>query len=226
MTKTLNQIIETLMEEISSFKLNDDFPIDPDMLKDTVVGINGSLMREEYDRLGYLSEQFYMPYFCNQVECLGINCNINGVVIERKLPIYKVTMEILQTGIGWSDVLYFGLSGMKKNFHRVSVGELATINDRTFTAGRPAYAKSGSDFWIVNLPSSGTRLLTSMVIYADPRKSPGWSDEKSIFPTPSNYKLEMLVKKDIIPSLGHSDLADNAQRALAQNQPVKNQDNE
>ena len=225
MTKTLNQIIETLMEELSSFKINDDFPIDPDMLKDTVVGINGTLMREEYDRLGYLSEQFYKPYFCHQVECLGMSCTINGIVIERQFPIYRVTMEILQTGIGWSDVLYFGLSGMRKNFHRVSVGELATINDRTFTAKRPAYAKAGSDFWIVNLPTTGTRLLTSMVIYADPRKSPGWSDETSIFPTPSNYKLELLVKKDIYSSWGRTDLVDNAQRAL-QSQPAKTQENE
>ena len=225
MTKTLDEIVESILEQLSGYHLNNDFPIDPDFLKSKIIEINGSLMRDEYSSTMKLSEQFYFPYFCNKVECVGYTCVIDGIVVKKKLPIYKVSMEYMQTGIGWADIAYFGLPNMRRNFKRTNINGLSSMEYRTWTGARSVYAKSGKDLYIINLPTSGTRILASMIVYADPRKSPGWNDATSILPTPSNYKLELLVKRDIL-SAGTSDLKDDGQRAMAKQQPSQQNNDE
>ena len=110
MTQTLNQLLDTILEELSSFKVTDDFPIDPDYIKDKIVAINGSLVREEYGQTSKVNFQFYQRFDCNHVECMETVCEVGGILVTKKHPIYRVVLPVLMPGIGNKDIIYLGLS--------------------------------------------------------------------------------------------------------------------
>lgn len=226
MIKSINLIVDSVFEELSAFKITDDHPnIDPDYVKDKIVEINGSLMREEFQGTGVVNEQFYTPVECLEVDCLQTTCVINGITVTKKHPIYRVDMPYLQTGIGEKDVKYFGLNSWRKNFRRTDIIGLAFNEYRMWTPQHPAWALVGHEAFLINLPTTSTKRLSALVLYADPRKTPKWDDTTSIFPTPSPYKLAMLVFKEISRGLGMGlDILDDAQRARGIPQPQQQND--
>lgn len=215
MVKTLKQLVESIQEKLSSYKVTDDFPIDPLIIEDKIVDVNGSLIREEFVNTGKVNEQFYQRFDCNEVECMETSCVINGITVTKPRDIWRVVMPALQTGISDKDIRYFGLNSFRRNFRRVDIVGLSANKYRLYTANQPAYCLNGNEIFVVDLPTSSTKRLGSMVVLADPRTAPRWNYETSIFPTPSPYKLEMLVFKDLVAPLTlPPDLRDDAQRAV------------
>lgn len=226
MVKTLNQMVDTVLEELSSFKVTDDFPLVRlrDYIKLKFIGINGSLMREEYEKGRKINEQFYQRFPCVEVECLGVTCTIGGITVTKTLPIYKVIIPHLQTGVGYLDIRYFGKNDYRKMFTRAyDFMEFSNTGFRIYTGRRPVFLVANEkEIFVENLPTIGTRSLAMIVLLADPRNAPGWSDDTSMFPTPSPYKLEMLVKADIAKTLPLGpDLLDDAQRLRSSMAPQR-----
>jgi len=215
MVKTINALEESILERLSNFKITDDSPpIPPEWIKDKIVDINGTLMREEYAGFGVVNEQFYQKIECNEVECMSTTCVVNGISITKKHDIYKVRAPYLQVGIGQKDIMYLGLSSWRKNFRRTDLVGLANNQYRIYTKLSPAYCLIGHEFFIVDLPTTSTKRLGMMVVLADPRTAPKWDDAITIFPTPSTYKLEMLVFQDAVQAFNLvPDVLDDAQRA-------------
>ena len=212
------------MEELSNYRPTDDFYIDPLYLKDKAVVINCSLVKEEFGATGKVNEQFYQKIPCLNIECLGVDCIVGGLVIHEDLPIHKAPIPALMPFIGDKDIIYLGTSNMKNNFRRVTMGGFPFNEFYHFTKRRPVYTMVGNEVFLKDLPTSSMKILYMVCILADPRNAPGWDDDVNIFPTPSPFKLEMLIKQDIFKSYGvMPDVSDNAQRAMQQQSPVQAQ---
>jgi hypothetical protein len=197
MAKTLNQIIDSIKIDLKVF-VDDHWLANLDeFLADKIMGINQTLIRKEFREIGFADEIYYQVHNCLEVTCHHNTCVIDNITFNFKGDLYKVEYPKLLTGIGDQNIKYFGLMDMMTNFDRGSFDSLRAISYRRYSSDEPVYTTVSNYALIRNLPKNVAR-LTMIGLFSDFTDPCTFNVETDMYPTPSEYNLELLVKKDLL----------------------------
>ena len=197
MAKTLIKIIDSIKIDLKVF-IDDHWLANLDeFLADKINAINQTLIRQEYTNKGYIDELYYQEHNCLEVECHRDTCTVDGVVFTFKGELHKVEFPKLLSGVGYLNILYFGLHDMMNNFSRVGFDGLRAMDYRRYASGEPAYTTVGQYALIKNLPKY-TGKLKLVGLMHNPVDACTFEEDVTPYPTPSEYNLELLVKKDLL----------------------------
>lgn len=203
MAKTLPRIIESVLEELNNYHITDDNEIPYEYLVDKAVDMRQVLLREEFEsRRGLIDQSYYQRICCLEVECHRQGCTVDGVFIPSSSIIWEVKLPPLVKGVGWKDILYLGTDLFKSGFTRMTFTNWSEIEGNILTGLKPAYTLIGDSIMLKNMPTSDLRFLCGILLLSNPVDACNWDDDKSEFPVPSDYKLQLLMKKDILASYG------------------------
>lgn len=217
----LRKIIYTIWEELEGLNITDDSLIDYEYLKDKIISWNNTLITDAVRNKEPLTG-FYQVMTCLEVTCHKGSCVLNGFTFTDSEPYYLVEMPPLAHIP--EPIQFFGSGMMTGGIGIVGNALFQNSDGNRFTATSPRATLVGDTIILKNLPTLAFSLATAIVILSDPTQACNWSEyDNSEFPTPSTAKLIMLVKKDILSTLGRPDLVHDSQVAIGQprqRQPV------
>lgn len=197
MAKTLQKIIDSIKLDLHIL-VDDDLLADADeFIADKIHAIRETLIREEYDQRRYVDDKYYQFTNCIEVECFKNTCTIGGITITTPFILWKATLGKLMSGIAFNDIKYLGTGDFNTPFDRLPFESFA-LNEGSgiWTSDLPCYTLVGEEALFKNLDEK-TRLLFGVLLLSNPVNACSYSDDK-IYPVPSEYKLELLVKKDLL----------------------------
>ena len=202
--KTLWQIRDSIMEAIHSYEITDDSNIEPDIIDDKIVDLRSTLINEEH-KTGILDQGYYQAIDNLEVvfgnHTLVISDNIT-LVQAKKIGV--VTIPGLNTRIGRKAISYLGVADYSYNFDHKTVQGLLASAGGIYTKNRYQYAISGTKAFVKNYGLDGKRYVSVLAILDDPRMAPGFNFKTSDFPVSDPQKLELLVIKHFLSTLGYA----------------------
>lgn len=225
MTKPFNKVLYSIMEALSNFDLTDDFPVDPEYIKDKIHDVRSALIYDEW-KAGLLDEANFQRVCCLEIKCREAKCELNGVELPSGAKEYYVELPLLNNRIGEWNIKYFGTVDMMNNFNRMSWDGMLSLTGNRWTSNQTSYSIISNEAMIKNLPTNETRFLCLVGILDNPTLSCDWESDESIYPCSNIMKLELVVKQDILSSYGipkdksqDTQEATNTQPQQAQQQP-------
>jgi len=195
MTKTLKEIVYSILESIYSHYITDDADISYEWVAAKAVDINVKLIEDAFNKKQSL-DSFYQKMCCIEVKCQKNTCVIDGKVVPSGEVLWYSDIPKLNSNIGWKNISYLGLDNLKMGFRRVTINSFET-EGRLDYQSRPTYYIAGEKMYFRDLPESGIKFICLIGILSDPTTACNWDDD-NIFPTPDAYKLELRVKQDIL----------------------------
>lgn len=201
MTKTLNKIIYSIKESIYNYHITDEADIIDDIIKAKIIDINTVLMKQYFTEK-FLLDGFYQRIPCIEIECEKESCVNNGITLFSGNLLWKAKLPNLNHVIGDLNIRYLGLGDLKNEFVRMSLDGFRSVKGRLWTGYKTYYTIIGEYAYFNGLPTSGIKYITLIGILVNPTTACNWSDDISIFPTPDPYKLELLVKQDLLSTKG------------------------
>lgn len=197
MGKTLLQIVEAIKEDISGYKITDDFEIPDDLIAEKCHDVREVLIQEAV-RNGELDDKYYQRVCCLEVTCHRHGCTVNGVFIPSSEITWEVELPPRIHVPDWKDILYFGTDQFNMNWGRKKVQDWLDLSGNIVTSTLPTYTTVGDTAWLKNSPTSDLKFLCAILLLRDPTTACDWKDDESEYPVPNDYKIQLLVKQDIL----------------------------
>lgn len=218
----LNKMVYQIWEELEGLHITDDTKFTYDFIKDKLIVWNNTLVGEAYNAKIPL-DGFYMIMNGNVVTKVDDTQVIDGITFTKDTGYWTTTPPKLINTVGWNEIIYFGATDLHKNFIRRSINGLLSHDYSRWNIDTPAYARAGDTIVIQSIPNTGFKFASIVGIPIDPTSVTGWdTDDEQDFPTPSPAKLMMLVKKDILSTLGKADVINDAQDKVNVQQSQEN----
>jgi hypothetical protein len=200
MGKPLKNIVYTIKEELSGYKITDDTLFEDAYLVDKINGVREVLIAEQF-RNKYIDPAFYQQLCCLEVLCDKSGCIIEGEFYPSGNNNHYLNIPSLINKVGFDNILYLGLDDMLTQFTRTTTAGYVSSEGALWTKRGTIYLVLGDKILIKNLPNPGIKYLCMLGLLSDPTKSCNY-DENEDYPVPDIYKLELLVKKDIMSVYG------------------------
>lgn len=194
--KSLKQIAESIRIDLK--QVTDESYLDQkeEYLYDKINGIRASLIRETLKEDGSLDSSFYQDYGFDVETLQEFHFNITSSV-----KTFYLDLPFLVPGIGMKSLRYVGDDDFTTPGFKIgSMSEMQSSDGALYTSQKPIASVIGNKCILKNIPK-GTRKLFVIGLYMNPLDVVGF-DENSPYPVPSTYKLEMLVKKDLLSTWG------------------------
>jgi hypothetical protein len=195
MNKTYKEIAYSILESLYGHNIIDDYNISIDFIKAKINDVNIRLQEEVFKQHDSL-EAFYQKQCCIEVVCEKTSCVIEGEMVSSGDVVWYSEIPSLNPKIGWKNISYLGKSDMLKGFKRVTFSGFMSGAQLDWTRG-PIFTIVGNKIYFRDLPTTGTRMLCMVAILANPILACNFNEDQP-YPTPDAYKLELLVKKDIL----------------------------
>lgn len=195
MYKSHKKIVYSILESINSHLISDDHDIALEFVADKVNDINIRLL-EEQAKQGMSLDPFYKKTCCIEIKCERTSCVIDGKTVESGDVVWYSEIPSLNQKIGWKNISFLGPSNLSNGYHRVPVTGFVS-GAKLDWAQKPIYTVTGNKIYYLNLPESGTKFICMVGIFSNPTNLCDFNEEDP-YPTPDPYKLEMLVKQDIL----------------------------
>lgn len=210
----LKRLIYQLWEELDGLNITDDSLFTYDYLKDKIIAMHPSIVKEAYDQRLSLNG-FYQTMSCIEVVCEGTSCQIEGITFNSNVKLYKALLPPLVKTIGRSNIRYLGADGLAGQISLTSLDGFISSDGARFTSHNPMATIVGDVAILKNLPTRGMNLLYGVFVLADPTRACDWpSNDEEEFPTPSVPRLLIAVKRDILTAIGRPDLIHDSQIAM------------
>jgi hypothetical protein len=210
------ELTYSVWEIISGYHITDDSEYSLKQIEEIMLGMNQTLIREAYNNK-HISQSLYVMDSFIEVKKMEHSVVAQGIPLKADGKFCKAELNELVAGVGQKDLSYFGSSDLSRNYSRKTLRGLINGDSGTlWSLYTPSYALSDNIAYMDAHKLSGAKYVTVIGLWNDPRKASGY-DENKDFPTPSEYKLQMLtiqhmfVGKNIPP-----DLISNAQREFGQ----------
>lgn len=212
--KTFDKLVYSLWEIVSNFNITDDNEYPKAWLEDAVLSVHNTLVREAFNN-NRLSQGLYMLHSTLETNQVSEDMEIDGVTVKSRSGLCYSDLPPLVDGVGWSDIEYFGPKGYGTNYSRRSPKSLLSGRSPLWTSDKPSYTVIGNKALISAENSIVVpKYLSVEALFRDPRTASSYKDDMA-FPTPSEYKLELLCLKHLLSSKGVvPDLISDAQRML------------
>jgi hypothetical protein len=219
MASTLKEIAYSVLESIRNFHIVDDNDISIDWIVKKINDINVKLVEADY-KSGKNLEGYMQKQCCIEIICEKQYCTIDGVLVESGDVLWYSDVPTLNNKIGNGNIAYLGLSDMKTAFRRTSMTGSTVSGKLEYGNNKTIYNVIGNKIFYNNLPTTGSKYVCMVGILEDPTTACNWDDDDP-YPTPDTYKLELLVKQDIMSSFNiPKDVINDAQDSLG-TQPIK-----
>ena len=181
------EIISKIKERKSGFKVTDDFPIPDELILSTMNDVRETLIREEFNNSGRISDKYYQYSCCNKIECINETCEYNNKDIPINSDMYKISIPSLISKVGQLDVKYLGYK--KTTYNRYDFMELLSLDARIWTKNSLGFSLVGNELRINRLITPEQKFMCGMFLLQDPTKDCEWDKETTNYPVPSEFKL-------------------------------------
>ena len=201
MAKTLDQITYSVWEQVENFKITDDSPYPKPWLEELAVSINATLVRDAHKNR-MLDQSLYLLDANLEVESMTADIIVSNMVFKNRTDLCKVDINNLIQGIGWANIEFAGSADYAIKFTRKEVNTfLRPKGDLRWTLPFPWYCIMNDTMLLKKTEIPSLQFVSISGIWRDPRKVSGYSSDM-YFPTPSEYKLELLMLQQVLQSKG------------------------
>jgi len=210
---TVNKHINMIEEYLQAYKPTDDFHIPPLLILSYMNMIRAALIRQDKYNI---DSSMYQIVDCLQIECLERNCSVFGYNMKID-GIKTINVPLLVSGVSPYDIKYLGGADLMSNGTKLSIDGFVNFNASRWTKNEFHYCVIGDKIYLKNLPSHNNedmQLLTGMLLLDNPVDACNWTDE-SIYPCPSDYRLQVLTVQHILSAYNiYPDEYNNARQDL------------
>jgi len=199
MNKSINKIVESIMIDFRQVTDEDYLATKRNYIIDKIHAIRATLIRDEYESSKRIDKQFYMKY-STSIVCQRNEFIINNITFTSKSYLYTAELPTLIQGVGDKNILFIGTDDYSTSFILKGFGGFQASSYNLHTSAMPLATLLGNTLLLKNVPKSMMALYTHILPY-DPTEIPGF-DNDSDYPCSSIYKLELLLKKDLLSTWG------------------------
>lgn len=200
MGKSLLKIIYSVKEAITNFNVTDDSRFSDEYLADLANAIRLDLIDEDF-KAKRLDDSFYQKLCCIEVECVKEVCVVDGINVSTGHVTYYSNIPALKKKIGWDNIKYIGTE--TTTFGRLALTAFMYADKAPYGNKSPVYTVIGDKVYFKNLPTSGLKYVCIVAVLENPNDISMCEDAlNEDFPVSDIYKLEYLMKRDILFSLG------------------------
>ena len=189
--KSLREIVYSIIEFSSGFQVTDDNPLEPQLIADKVDDVRATLIKQEYVQHRKIDDTYFQRVPVEIVE--------DDISSDANLVEFKVNFPPVMSNLFWDNIKYLGKKTMKEGYNRRTTNEYSVGNHRRWTHNFVDYTLIGADTALIR-NEKVAKDIKIIAIFKSPSKVPGFDWDKP-YPTPDPFKLEMIVKQDIYPSL-------------------------
>ena len=215
MSKTLNELTYSILEAVSSFSLNDDFPITVSWVEDQIVSQNNTLIRKAHKERR-VDQHLYMMDEQLEVKPLDKSFNVGNLKIGNLTEYCYADTQALVSGLRDREIDFVSNTALTTIYIRKSVKNLLQGSSGYYSLPKPFYAITRNKILLRTKDIAGSKYIVINGIWRDPRTVSSW-DPTEPFPTPSEKNLEILTIQHIGHAMGFPpDLINDAQRAMGQ----------
>ncbi len=183
-----------------------DSKLDNEYISHVLFGVNEVLIREAYKK-AELSPDLFTPTCCLKVECMSeAECVLNGLTVPTTGSIHYVEIDNLVSGIPLNVAIrYIGLSDYSTPIYIAnSIAQFSTWEHRGISKHKPIGFLIGNKMYFKNLEylTSSVTFLCMLALISNPTNLCDYTDDETIYRTPSADKLEYLTFQEIAIALG------------------------
>jgi len=201
------ELIWGVIEDLKGYNVTDDNLLSEDIIAAKMNNIRVTLLGQET----MLVESYYQHYPCLEVKCEKDQCTYNGITVKGK-KIYYVDAPEIVGSLGRVAIKYLGDSEYKDRYSEVDITQFDKIGAMPYGTHKRYFARIGNRIFLNGLDLDVGKMLTLVAIFYDPRcVLDCFHGEDVEYPVPSEYKLQLMTKKDVLSSYGiPSDVLNNA----------------
>lgn len=192
--KSYRDIIYSVIEFVSGFNVTDDSPYDEVLIGKKVDDVRATLIQQEYTQLRRINDLFFQ-----QMDAVILK---EGIDPKDESPIQSFFVEFqeLLPSVGWANIKYLGTKTMREKYNRRSIDGFSVGENRRWSSGEVDYFVVGPNRAFIRNEKTTTD-ITIIGLFKSPTEVPGMTWD-SIYPTPDPFRLEMIVKQDILSGIG------------------------
>lgn len=194
----LQEHIDLITEALQAYKPTDDFYIHPNIILGTMNMIRAALLRQ---MKGKIDTGMYQIVDCLFIESETKKCKVNGYEVKAE-PRYKVVLPTLVKDMAPDDIRYLGGSDLRSGGTKMAISGLQFNEYSKFTKMFFNYTIIDNVAYLSNYPyneNKEMKMLTGILLLDNPVDACNWTD-KTNYPCPSDYRLEVLTIQHILSS--------------------------
>ena len=192
----IQEIVDIVKEKLTSFHVVDTFNIPDSIIINRINVIRELLIQQNKNKI---QSMFYSEICCIDVSCVEPGCTINGEFVESGLNLSYSDLPELIAGVNGKELKYLGLIGFGNKFSEVSFDNLFSPNYSRFSRKMIQFSRIGNKAYYLNMPKNVSKVCLIGLV-KDPISLCSFYKEKTPYPVPQEYKLELLVVQDILSS--------------------------
>lgn len=199
--KTLPAIIDSIKLALSNYNIIDDSKLDNEFIADKINDVRAILINDEFEKKKSVDDLYYQRTECIEVK-LDSNKSCEVECEDTGINEIYVTLPALLTRVGWINIKYLGTLDLNKNFTRKSLAGLLASKFSKWTKNDTIYSVISIDTAILRNLSCPIGFVSMIGLFANPADVCDYDEGTDMYPVPDPYKLEMIVKQDILSTYG------------------------
>jgi len=233
MAKTKQQVIDSILEQVSAFELTDDNPIDRDWLGAKIDDIREKLILEQFNAKRSIDDAYYELDCCVEIECAELaQCSVDGITFSSGEKVYWFDASNVIGGLDGKAIKSaflaidgFGNDGVMKSISLRSLSGFNTVDGLRYTRNSMFMTVIGAKGYVRNLPNDGIRMIC--VVMAKRSPGSGCGDLNDVqYPVPDYHKLEYIARQEILNGFQFSPDRLNDMSAMQMQAPRKQEQRE
>ena len=201
--KTKLKIIEDILERTSAFHVNDDNPIDRDMLSDMIDDVRMKLIQDEFKATGTIDPLYYQMQCCIEILCADMAvCAVAGITFSSKEVINYVDASNVVPGLGNQAIKVLGFpdKNLGRSIYVGTIDAFRNITSLPYGKSEMIGAIVGDKLLLRNLPVNGSQFLCMTAVLSRPESACDYSSN-SFYPVSNIDRLEYIVWLRVMQAL-------------------------
>lgn len=195
--KSFPAIIDSIKLGLTNYLITDDSKYDSEFIGDKVNDVRQTLIKQEYADKKFIDELYYQRTCCLQV-FLDKDKSCEVECVPTGINELYVTIPPLISGIGWANIKYFGTLDMQNNFTRKSLSGFMAAEGARWANKKPVITLISSDTILIKNLNCPIEFICMVGLMANPVEACDYNNETDYYPVPDPFKLEMIIKQDIL----------------------------
>jgi hypothetical protein len=210
--KNLAIIRDSVIESLSNYFPSDDYRLDDLFIEDKIIDIRSELIKQYIEASKRVPIGFYQKILCIELKCKNAAECVTGFP-HPSIVWYFETPSIISDNIKGVSIKYLGGLDMLSPFKPIGLSTFGEIglSGLLYHPNITYYTYSGvnengqHEILVKNPPTGGSKYFGMIALFADPISAAqlcNTSHTDEFIPREYIYKIELLVKKDILSTLG------------------------
>ena len=202
--KTYRETVYSIIEFVSGFHVTDDNPLDEILVGKKMDDVRALLIKQEYEQKGTVNDLFYQQCKVRIEDQDRAKHDDPKEEKERKedfeIKQFHIDFPELLPNIGWENIKFLGTEGFETKYNRRSADSFIYAEHRRYSSHNVDYTLIGPSRALVRNERIANDIFL-LGVFKSPLDVPGMTWD-SMYPVPDPFKLEMIVKQDILAGMG------------------------